>query len=149
MPNYFNSLRRKIGVTTLVLACVFMAGWVRSSFLTDRFAIITPAQFGFVIFSLDHHFVLGTAVDPSLPPVFEGPNWATSDFVEFDELYTNFPSVLRWRSFGFSFVQDDIRAYCTAPYWSIVLPLTLLSAYLLLSKSRPAKHAEPPITTAN
>lgn len=29
------------------------------------------------------------------------------------------------------------------PYWSIVLPLTLLAAYLLLSKRPPEKRCEP------
>ena len=71
MREFFRGWKRKLGVVSLVMACVFMAGWVRSSLLTDRFAIITPAQCGFVIFSLDHHFVLGTAVDPSLPSAFE------------------------------------------------------------------------------
>lgn len=39
--------------------------------------------------------------------------------------------------------------YFTIPYWAIVLPVTLLSAWLLLSKLRPAKSSESPIAIAN
>src|SRR5579862_3974266 len=35
MPTYFKPLRRKVGVATLVMACVFAAGWVRSMFYYD------------------------------------------------------------------------------------------------------------------
>src|SRR4051812_37506464 len=37
MPTYFKPLRRKLGVVTLVTACVFAAGWVRSVFVADIF----------------------------------------------------------------------------------------------------------------
>lgn len=37
MPTYFKPLRRKIGVLTLLLACVLAAGWVRSYIDDDEF----------------------------------------------------------------------------------------------------------------
>lgn len=36
-----------------------------------------------------------------------------------------------------------IRTFRSLPYWSIVLPLTLLSAYLLLWKPRPKPKGKP------
>ena len=35
MGDYFKLWRRKIGVVTLVVACVFAVGWVRSQFVED------------------------------------------------------------------------------------------------------------------
>ena len=39
MGDYFKPWRRKIGCVTLVLACLFMAGWVRSSFFIEGVVI--------------------------------------------------------------------------------------------------------------
>ena len=35
----------------------------------------------------------------------------------------------------------DEAEWCRIPYWSLVLPLTLLSAWLILAKPRKAKAA--------
>jgi hypothetical protein len=35
MMGYFKPLRRKFGVMTLVLACLFTAGWIRSRYYED------------------------------------------------------------------------------------------------------------------
>ena len=40
MFDYFKPLRRKIGVCTLVIACVFAAGWVRSLYVEDNFTFL-------------------------------------------------------------------------------------------------------------
>ena len=65
----------------------------------------------------------------------------------------------QWQSFGFKFGseielnrrsnQDGmfIRSYWQVPYWAVVLPITLLSAYLLLSNARkttPGTSADTP-----
>ena len=39
MPTYFKPLRRKLGVVTLVMACVFAVGWVRGQIRYDEFRI--------------------------------------------------------------------------------------------------------------
>ena len=38
MDEFFRGWRRKIGVLTLVMACVFMVGWVRSEAMFDMIA---------------------------------------------------------------------------------------------------------------
>lgn len=38
MNEYLCPIRRKLGVATLILACVFAAGWVRSLFVDDQYA---------------------------------------------------------------------------------------------------------------
>ena len=35
MGEYFKPYRRKFGILTLMIACKFMAGWVRSLFIHD------------------------------------------------------------------------------------------------------------------
>ena len=39
MGEFFRGWKRKTGMLTLVLACVFMAGWVRSSFFIEGLVI--------------------------------------------------------------------------------------------------------------
>src|SRR6478736_6446220 len=39
MGEYFKPLRRKIGVLTLAMACLFTAGWIRSQTICDGIAI--------------------------------------------------------------------------------------------------------------
>lgn len=85
MPKFFHGWRRKLGCLTLLLACVFAVGWVRSPFIQD--AIHIPCDDG------DYFCEIG---------------------------------------------QQRI-SFIRVPYWSIVIPMTLLSAYLLLSKPWPIK----------
>ena len=42
MGEFFHGWRRKVGIVTLVIACVFMAGWVRSA--TVEVGPITPEK---------------------------------------------------------------------------------------------------------
>lgn len=35
MIEYLNPLRSKVGVIPLLIACVFMSGWIRSRYLAD------------------------------------------------------------------------------------------------------------------
>src|SRR5262249_50446664 len=37
MSSYFKPLRRKIGVLTLVMACVLMVGWIRGRYVEEIF----------------------------------------------------------------------------------------------------------------
>lgn len=91
MRDFFRGWRWKLGIVTLVMACVFAVGWVRS--LSD-------------------------------PDVLIDGVGSTKGFVSM----TSFDG-----DFGIVFF---------IPYWSIVLPLTLLSACLLLSKRPPVKRSE-------
>jgi hypothetical protein len=155
MGEFFRGWKRKIGVVTLILACAFGFVWVRSIFLVDQFfwqylptthddgrqegigeAYAASAQGGAVIF-LFSPIKLETM----------NPLWAVGDYSEKD------PGSMehwdgRWNCSIFSF-KFQRTSYpkggggwltVTCPYWAIVLPLTLLSGYLLLSKPRIAKR---------
>ena len=91
MSEVFRGWRWKIGVVTLVMACGFMAEWVRSYSGLDLIAV-GPRE----IKSLDGA-VRFSFYDPA---------------------------------------QYRMTELLAIPYWSIVIPLTALSAFLLLSMPR-------------
>lgn len=138
MGTYFKSWRRKFGVVTLVIACTFAAGWVRSNFVGD---LVTFEVFGSPqsMISID---------DQILWWIFEGrrPGRWTA-------LTTglNFVETLEWIEEARN-LSREIRAATKKspmhgqqhlvftewriPYWLIATPLALISVWLLLSKPR-------------
>ena len=44
MREFFKEWRRKVGLLTLLMACVFMAGWVRSHVIQDQFLFSTDGH---------------------------------------------------------------------------------------------------------
>ena len=160
--SYFKPSRRKFGVATLLLTCVLMAGWVRSYRVQDTFVLEFGTGTSVELLSACKSLIFVSAFDqsPSKPPKLNF-RWMTYGFAS-DHWYMpidadNANMVTSSKSAEFKSHQVILpiggtthyfRAF-QVPYWSIVIPLTLLSALLLLSKPRPAKHAEQPITTAN
>ena len=136
MGEFFKGWRRKAGLVTLAMACVLMVGWMRSTYIKDVF--VPPQWIGLdaSLLSLEHsiayqHFNTETALSPS------ERLWA-SFLIDGSEI--NAPSHdWRWKSSGFGYISKP-SGYCLViPYWSLVLPLTLLSAWLILIKPRKAK----------
>ena len=144
MSDYFRGWRRKVGVMTLVMACLFMVGWFRSQ---TRFEYI-DFSFGNVTYGVTSmHSGLAFSRTMELDPT------SVLDFIDFKsvELFIKpqdpfngtpwspgFQFDWRWDWAGFHIGEGQ---YATrrdqdimVPYWSIVLPLTALSAFLLLSK---------------
>jgi len=141
MPTYFKPLRRKLGVLMLLMACVLMAGWVRSLRMVDL-----------VVFGG------GAAPTKSLRSVDGTIEWHDDRWVG-----GNMRELLRWQSMAlrqYQFVwmvekgtaaldvnlshriedsasPESVLIINTVPYWSIVIPLILLSAWRLLSKPKP------------
>ncbi len=143
MSNYFKAWRRKIGVATLVLACVFAVGWTRS--LTERDVLIRLNEH-------NTHLVIsaeGTLSWERMWPIVKPrpSRWMyrhqSSNPNEGDDV------PLGSLGLGFDF-RDQSKIETTVgttpyiaesetwqiPYWSIVIPLTLISSWLLLSKPR-------------
>ena len=108
MPAYFIPLRRKIGVVTLLMACVFASGWIwRIAGCPNPITSHLQVGFGlngFSVVAKKTVSVTTIAIDGSGQQVYD-------------------------KHLGL------VDVFETAiPYWSIIIPLTLLSAYLLLSK---------------
>lgn len=103
MPTYFKPLRRKVGVFTLALACLFAAVWIRGMIQPFRLIIPGGRYIEYVVYadsqklhlSKEEQIWVGVRVTPNLT-----------------------------------------LAKISLPHWSIVTPLTLLSAWLLLSRPR-------------
>jgi hypothetical protein len=135
MGSYFKPLRGKLGVVTLVLACLLMAGWVRSIFTLDqlRFRDLPTMTFQSASGHLRMWHDSSGEVTSSDLHFFE---WQRST-VSLSST-SPFPgSTNHFGWIGFDFVQyPEQMSLRILPYWSIVIPLTLLSAWLLFSKPR-------------
>lgn len=165
MGEFFKPWRRSFGVVTLGLACLLLAGWVRSLsrrdwieigsdpcvdlLVSNRGNLMWECHNGYRLMkrpwlALSRLFVLRTSISAQrlrrfiLDEFVESdsgfpPSWK-NDFCGFkyDEYTTSSPD-------GSGIREVRVRVF---PYWSIVAPLTLLSACLLLSKPGKTKPAQ-------
>lgn len=133
---YLKPLRRKFGVVTLALACLFTAGWVRSCFIGDDCGIRTGKSRMEWFGSCDQYLLWGHIQSEN----DETRRWYYSFRAT---KFGDPPADFQWRwhcgDFGFAESSNLGAKFLLFPYWSIVVPLTLLSAWLLLSKPRPPK----------
>lgn len=154
MWRYFKPLRRKIGVVTLVLACVFSAGWLRSDFRSDIVMYdldLKDDNWGAIMsyrqqLRWSHVFADPDNLKESAGfqilsyPVLPQQNEIPAS----DDLYR--VEVLGFQLKLFSYTKGSLlppyELFVGIPYWSIVFPLTLLSSCLLLSKPR-ARQLKP------
>ena len=143
MGDYLKPLRRKIGVLTLVMACVMMGMWGRSTDTTDTF-LIAGGGMGKGSYSLISTRE-GLCWDYQLPVSYIGKQQRLWRTLECKEYFSTTNTIWRWRQAGFAYCEhhlfptdDSICSDCyfIVPYWSIVSPLTVLAAWLLLSKPR-------------
>ena len=141
MGDYFKPWRRKIGVVTLVMACVFAATWIRS------FNVADCAQWDFAVFCSGEGNLYVTVPIP-LKIEWAWPEWTVEKDADIESALNEVK--WRWRSIGFGYAEvgffDTNGLVILAPYWSLVIPLSLLSAWLLLSKPRNREKAAAPST---
>ena len=123
MGEFFKPWRRKVGLLTLVMACVFANAWVRKLPFDYRIQIEA--------FKTDLRIVLQRGAHLSSNTVTTiGPPGITQTVLGGPKDWHNWIVI-------------------PIPYWAPVVPLILLSAYLLLSKQRPSREVEPSISSAN
>jgi hypothetical protein len=148
MNGYFNPLRRKVGVVTLVLACVFAAGWVRSSQTLDQRFFQNGAT-AVEYLQSDQGAIVWVHLNATSEPetsLFESclppPFFTSAAFPFVTDLKYEGAAI----SYGFAFhsvTSNEAAGFgCRIPYGSIVIPLTLLSAWLLISKPRAGEAAK-------
>jgi hypothetical protein len=170
MPNYFKPMRRKIGVLTLLMVCVLSVGWIRSFANYDFFSIQTRpvenviiSMRGFIAWNRDvvdpHKWFRGNDLFTcDCAPFNTWPPGDTIDQMQLTHEFKfgdfHFGSGRRFGGGGRLNMTDGVLEYfprelreteadtvgVSAPYWSIVIPLTLVSAWLLLSKPRQLKE---------
>lgn len=165
MLQYFKPLRRKIGMVTQVMACLFAVGWVRSLIVADEVdwgrgnldhQLISHA--GSIRWQYKRWQMSGSPPDDPVPIVqrirFVRPDkreLALDPMKMFSENRRDYAGI----SFG-TFTSDESKSTSTQPrmprpyvvwhkscviqYWLPTIPLTLLSAWLLLSRLGPLKN---------
>ncbi|MDB5343493.1 MAG: hypothetical protein JWP89_1870 [Schlesneria sp.] len=130
MRIFFQGWRRKVGCVVLVMALAFMGAWIRSLLITDfcESPIGSVWQAGFV--SHRGHFSYGWT------------NRKGSTRFKWNSFDSQDPIAIRSHSFFFDFTggtapnPSGMPSELIIPYWSIIIPLTLLSACLILWKPR-------------
>lgn len=144
MRDFFNGWRRKSGCVVLLVACVVMAGWIRSRYLFENVDIVIDDQSFVTLFSCMH----GVGCSKShyrelkLPASMRSPRyWTTeqpSNIVdgEGNDLTQNLFVI--WVDDADS---DPESQFVIVRYFVIAVPLTLLSALLILWPRRKQKPA--------
>lgn len=149
MGGFFRGWRRKVGIFTLVMTCVFMSGWVRSFSKADG---LNSAGSQFI----SHH---GGIFCQIVPDIFD---FHFSCYSTDEKMMRNAYShascaeIWAWKTLGFAYGNtteemkngDGSTSKVTLlslyfPYWSIVLPLAVISACLLLLGSAQPTHRKP------
>ena len=142
MSEFFRGWRRKIGVATLLLACLLTCGWVRSFRLGD---FILSANWQLVSFH-------GRIFWERRPAPFEWKlAYASEDDRYVTDVYTDpeWEEKWQWKRFGFAVGKTELNpaganaigsslqsTFYLIPYWALVVPLTVVSGLLLWFRSR-------------
>jgi hypothetical protein len=153
MWSVFKGWRRKLGVMTLVMACVFMLEWVRGLSVIDVFRYRLTNRTTLSLYSIRHSILFEMECFDDDSPRFYPPLWAILP----DDLNPLKIFPIEWSqrilSFGFGRFRGKVDSlghdsnynlqsisypffstYCNVPCWSIVIPLTVISLWLLLTK---------------
>jgi hypothetical protein len=145
MQTFFHGWRRKTGVATLVMACAAMGVWIRSRLTED--SLVYFAKEDILGLSSRKSELSWTRYTPwnSDDLSRSSGTWVWSHDVvrqEAPDRYEGYEVVWRFQWLGFDLGERHEVHFAkrivdwTIPYWSIAVPLTLLSVYLILRKPR-------------
>lgn len=137
MHAFFKSWRRKVGCVVLAMALALTAGWVRSLLVFDSVRIRPVASTTLRVESKRQLLCVSWAQD-RLGSTNTLPFW---NWLALDPSLrgTELPDDYKVGAFACLVNLSDeypLAVILEAPYWSVTLPLTLLSAYLILRKPR-------------
>jgi hypothetical protein len=145
---YFKPWRRKIGIATLLMACLFVGGLIRSHSVRDTVSFWAGRQTPVLLISTSQFILWGKVfLDPGTGSTFA--HWTTDAVPQpnvVSEISVDDSSQLRWFKIVAIKSSTHSHPFWVISYWSIVIPLTLLSVFLLLTKPRkstPKKTDEP------
>jgi hypothetical protein len=153
MGVYFSPWRRKVGVVTLLMACVAMSAWVRSQITQDTLTIGFGSSIQRTLVSISGRLIMvHVSIDAKLP--IRTIPWTSQKAGDREwELRFELPDRSRaiWQhavsedlfstgtdEMGANFTSFAVK-WCQIPYWFIISPLTLVTCWLLISKPRPSK----------
>ena len=148
MHEFFQGWRRKAGLATLVMALVLTVAWMRSFVITDDLYL----EFGKAthrVHSLHGCLCWIMGNGQQSPMSFQ---WSSGPPNPHSEPWDDIGYYKgTWRLAGVTIGTGQMQLdfgwskvnVVVAPYWSLVLPLTLLSAWLILRKTRKATGGTP------
>jgi len=168
MGEFFKGWRRRFGLLTLVMACVCMVLWVRANSTTiDVFSFPTGSRSWQLLIS-DRAGMNWLRLNDSKgvdlrSPFYDSEPVSLGILASYDinwgwkwcgfQIGNGNDAKSGWRerflkngAFRTSVFEGQISSIVLFPHWALMLPLTLLSAYLLLSKPRKStqkKNDEP------
>lgn len=148
MRDFFRGWRRKVGVALLIVSCAFAAGWVRSLWISDQLTYVVGTRPCESCLSVNGFLVWVSfrSDKPLAENTTSAVRWnggikvSPSDFNNQDaprQLVIDW--TYRWPMFGAGRMRqysNPNRSLMYVAYWSIVVPLILISAYLLLRTPR-------------
>ena len=125
MREFFRGWRRKVGCVTLVIACVLAAMWLRSFIVGDEWFYVLGEQQYMLLSSDGRVFLSSWDVNT------RDRQFGVTSIPKSDPLFL-------WKTIGNQGAAHRSEHW-TRGYWQFTIPLTLLSAYLILW--RPLKRA--------
>lgn len=144
---FFEGWRRKAGIATLFISCMFAAVWVRSTILEDEFHFKSPLGVtDIVVTSANEGLVFAYWSWKLESHISRRVTWYSLVKIKFPFrkafFVRNDPNKWAFDFLGF-YVGRSPSSVCEqgiliVPYYAIVIPLTLLAAVLLLTKPRPS-----------
>lgn len=150
MFTFFHGWRRKIGCLALVMALVFVVGWIRSLVVMDVLLVPSGTHTMEHCVSIDHAFVWGRVRRSDSKSVIPYPVFTTEAPRSLDSFLERANLRCDWRGFGFGAGELNVTSadrlnhtMWIIPYWSLVVPLVALSGYLILSKPRKQTGSKP------
>lgn len=155
MGMFFHGWRRKTGLVTLVMACVCMGGWLRSFSFMDQLRIPDHRRQQIHVFHSLNGALRWIRIEQGAEPddVLFTPNWMVVSrktkpqaFASDNRFIPETNCRFHWAGFGAADLSSNAPAgsfptIVWFPYWSIIMPLTMISAWLLLI-SKPT-HRKP------
>jgi hypothetical protein len=137
---FFYGWRRKAGCVTLLMALALMAGWIRSLSIGDG-AVVQFPHLTHVLSSTGGHFSwMRHAGNFPTSDRITHLQWPVEQKVIHPFIFAEIDWQRRFRWNGFEMGEGHLIGIplmtWTIPYWSLAIPLTLLSAYLILGKPR-------------
>jgi hypothetical protein len=168
MWSYFRGWKRKIGVVMLATACVFAAGWVRSKLIADSIELepvirTSKSEASITYYNLtsmnnriawdELRYEFGP--EENVEPGQKYPQGNTQSLLTSDGYVWDDPEMKwHWRTVGIGFgemITEPSENWTTTTrqyflivsYWFVTIPLTLISAWCLLSKARSKPTVKP------
>lgn len=145
MRTFLHGWRRRAGVATLVMACVLLCAWGRSSVVRDHLRVMTIRGRQQVIYSEpgEMQWLGWKETHPPLNPTFWNAAPVTYGPKQPRSLFRFNTSIGRSQLSLMTMPTVFVRAErWVIPYWVLVLPLAVISACLLLwrPRKRPSRN---------